>query len=823
MAYLVHESEVGAALGGGTAASATLTTLDAAFTAVLRVDPTSSLATTPTISLADGSSVPNPAFQDAQTLPNLAGQVDAGLQTLTQTLNTIEHYGDTTTSVATIAYQFFTNATPSSGGYDYLVNSAANPDNLNTAYYAKFNEENRYINFAVNLGKDGAGQVNFGSNYGSLSLPDAMTKAYTAIFGFTPAPGKIAALLSASVGPNETRQDYFASYGGDGLGGIGTKAAAVGWLMAAAVEADLGVYAAANDQFLGLLAGGTGIYNVNLLTTFAVVTAGEAAAMEAAVTAPGSTGVSSLTGPLSVVDSAASVEADLDALQALAAGSRLTSVSLTDSPNATLTITAAQTADAGAIGAITSAYHLTVTGALTAAQAVALSAVDAHLTGAVSVVDTAANVAANLTGLNAEAKFGSIASIALTDVSTPTISLTAADATADVNALGDITSAYHLNVTTALSVAQASGLPVGVSAHLSAFTVSDTLADIGTDLNALEVYAKAGTLTGIAVTDVGQTITIPASQYAADIDAINLMSGSFTINQGASGHATIVLSGLNGTPLAFQDALIFAAQYFENLITDPITINITVTYGGLPHNVLGEGGPSGRTISYSQLTAALIAAGDTAQLPATDPSGATGIFVANAELKALGLTPASTADDGHVYFSSTFNSFNFDTTNRAVPGMIDFVGVAEHELSHALGRLSGIGDVIYPTVLDLFRFAAPGLLSTRGGYFSVDGGVTSLGAYDLNSDPGDWAHGTGPDANDAFASTGVANRFTAVDITQLNALGFSTAPGVASASIAPTAAAMPGAVAEAVADSAPLAGLQGAAHADAHSTAQFFV
>ena len=150
-------------------------------------------------------------------------------------------------------------------------------------------------------------------------------------------------------------------------------------------------------------------------------------------------------------------------------------------------------------------------------------------------------------------------------------------------------------------------------------------------------------------------------------------------------------------------------------------------------------------------------------------------------------------------------------------------GVAEHELSHALGRISGIGDVIYPTVLDLFRFGAPGVLSTGGGYFSVDGGVTHLGAYDLNSDPGDWASGTGPDANDAFASSGVANRFTAIDVTQLNALGFSTAPGVASASIAPAAAAMPGAVVEAATDSAPLAGLQGAAHADVHSTAQFFV
>jgi serralysin len=255
---------------------------------VLRMDPTSTAADTQTITPAGGSSLPNPMYQDTLTLPTLAAQVDGGQITLAQALTTIEHYGDATTSVATIAYEFFTGKTPTAGGYNYLINSAANPDNLNSAYYAQFNEENRYINFAVNLGKDGAGMANFQRDYGGLNLHDAMTQAYTTIFGFAPAAGKIDGLLSAQITPTETRADYFAAYGLDGPGGQGTKAAAVGWLMVEAVKADLGTYAQANDHFLAALAGGTAQYNVDLLSVYAtaasqsVSTVGVAAHVEAA-------------------------------------------------------------------------------------------------------------------------------------------------------------------------------------------------------------------------------------------------------------------------------------------------------------------------------------------------------------------------------------------------------------------------------------------------------------------------------------------------------------------------------------------------------------
>jgi Ca2+-binding RTX toxin-like protein len=192
--------------------------------------------------------------------PALSMSVANGLTTTTAALGEIMKAAGATTSVATLSYQFFTGKIPSLAGVDYLVASTGqNPNNLNSAYYQSFNLENRYINFAVNLGKIGEGNAKFTAEYGALSLFDATKKAYGAIFGVAASDDKAHALLDPSFvlnGKALTRAEYFASYGGDGASGIGTKAAMVGWLLAEAVKADVGMYAKANDAFLADLSDG---------------------------------------------------------------------------------------------------------------------------------------------------------------------------------------------------------------------------------------------------------------------------------------------------------------------------------------------------------------------------------------------------------------------------------------------------------------------------------------------------------------------------------------------------------------------------------------
>jgi hypothetical protein len=245
-----------------------------AFTNALWVTPNSPLVTAPTILLADGTTVPNPLFADAATLITLETQVAAGQITVVQALQTIEQMAATTTTVSTLSYEFFTGLTPNAGGYQYLISSPANPNNLDSPYYAKFSEENRFINFAVNLGKLGQGQPAFNATYGAGTLSDAATKAYTEIFGFAPAAGKIDTILNTMITSNgitETRGQYFAFYGGDGLNGLGTKAAMVGWLMVEAVKADLGPYATSNDAFLNDLVTGHAHFNIDLLPAYGQV------------------------------------------------------------------------------------------------------------------------------------------------------------------------------------------------------------------------------------------------------------------------------------------------------------------------------------------------------------------------------------------------------------------------------------------------------------------------------------------------------------------------------------------------------------------------
>ncbi|HWT52135.1 MAG TPA: hypothetical protein VN113_08140, partial [Caulobacter sp.] len=183
----------------------------------------------------------------------------AGQLTADQVTAQIVDAADATTSVASMNYQFFTGKIPSQVGIDYLVSpTGPNPANLNSAYYAQFNTVNRYINFAVNLGKGGEAKDSFAAKYGAMSLFDATREAYKTIFGGTPTDEKVHSLIDSRVG-------FLAIFGGDGPEGIGTKAAMVGFLLAAAATENIGVMAKANEAWLTDLSDGQAPFAVDIL------------------------------------------------------------------------------------------------------------------------------------------------------------------------------------------------------------------------------------------------------------------------------------------------------------------------------------------------------------------------------------------------------------------------------------------------------------------------------------------------------------------------------------------------------------------------------
>ncbi|OYV37090.1 MAG: hypothetical protein B7Z81_06495 [Acidocella sp. 20-61-6] len=236
-------------------------------------------------------------------------------------------------------------------------------------------------------------------------------------------------------------------------------------------------------------------------------------------------------------------------------------------------------------------------------------------------------------------------------------------------------------------------------------------------------------------------------------------------------------------PSGFTAALQYAAGQFDALITNNITVSIAVSWDNA---VFGEGGPTVLDYGYGQVAAALAGSANTpaaieaaGNLPAQDPNPSGLIALSVAQAEALNLSGPSLAglNAGAVIFGADGTTLNFSTTDPAIPGEYDFLGIAEHELAHALGRFtSNAGPANY--ILDLYRYAAPGMRSTNGyqpSYFSIDGGVTPLATFSTSSDLSDWAASATNDSFGAYASPGVATTLSSADLTLLSAIGFQVA------------------------------------------------
>lgn len=226
---------------------------------------------------------------------------------------------------------------------------------------------------------------------------------------------------------------------------------------------------------------------------------------------------------VSVLDSAANVAAHLDSLEALAASSELTSITLTDSGTPTLTISESQfNNDALALQKISSSYKV-ATNSVSVAQFHTLNATG-QVTAA-SISDSAANVAAGLDELQAGVAAGEITSIAVTDAGTPNLAISYTQMTADAQALHDIVGSYTLTIND-VSIANLSS--VAASSGVISTGVSDTAANIDSDLDALQSLLTAGKLTSLAITD-GGTLSVTAAQMVSDAQVINDIAGNYVL------------------------------------------------------------------------------------------------------------------------------------------------------------------------------------------------------------------------------------------------------------------------------------------------------
>jgi hypothetical protein len=259
-------------------------------------------------------------------------------------------------------------------------------------------------------------------------------------------------------------------------------------------------------------------------------------------------------------------------------------------------------------------------------------------------------------------------------------------------------------------------------------------------------------------------------------------------------------SSVQSAPAGFKQGLTIAANIIDAMILDPITVKIAVGFGEdngsvLPANALGEAQPAfGVILSYSEVMAGLTAAATSTDdaavvrnLPATDPSNGAGFFVSAAQAMAWDALPASVPDiDGFAGFSSSL-PFSYDPANGIAATTYDFVAVALHELTHAMGR------AITPTFLtplDLVSYGSVGKLDTNHAttrYVSPDGGLTNLVSLDASSDPSDFSSIAPSDPFTAAIGSGRPLAWTALDSRVMDILGFRTAaPATPQPAPAPT-------------------------------------
>ncbi len=271
-----------------------------------------------------------------------------------------------------------------------------------------------------------------------------------------------------------------------------------------------------------------------------------------------------------------------------------------------------------------------------------------------------------------------------------------------------------------------------------------------------------------------------------------------TLASGPASAAVINLIDLGGvTGSRSEQGFKIAAAYWGTMLTNNATVNLGVSFASLGTGIIGSTGStradyslanwearvnatkSGSAIDQNIVLPTLSSGGasfitngtttvngvtndDLSKLAYND-AGTTSsrtLFLNTSVIKAIGGSTglSAAARDGNVTFSSNFG-FDFDPTDGISSNTFDFIGVAIHEIGHALGFVSGVdfldvygigkgpsagtlgyslNDTSIYSALDMFRYSTdptnillgtnPTLDLSVGGtkYFSVDGGKTAL-------------------------------------------------------------------------------------------------
>lgn len=359
----------------------------------------------------------------------------------------------------------------------------------------------------------------------------------------------------------------------------------------------------------------------------------------------------------------------------------------------------------------------------------------------------------------------------------------------------------------------------------------------GTIVAAL-VLAQAMPAGGTVTVDTSNSptgLTVPAA--GPGVSAGAGLTFSYTKGQG-------ILDLEAGTPAEQQLAIDVIAGFaaggalWSAQFTDPITINVKIDFKELGAGILGSAGSETLEGEFAPVKAALAAdaltaddalavgnfqggaaidmiTNDTSVVPSprfrdNDASGNnSSLDVHRGNMKALGLLAGDDPDeDSSITFSSKF-TWDFDRSDGISSNAFDFVGVAAHELGHAMGYASGVDVVDYfggsgpeaPldldeyrvfSVLDLYRYSPESISAddqpangavqdwafAGSPHYSLDGGATLLAPFSSGKHNGNgrqashWHDSLGLGIMDPTFAPGELGRISALDIQAFDVIGF---------------------------------------------------
>ncbi|NES94068.1 MAG: PEP-CTERM sorting domain-containing protein [Desertifilum sp. SIO1I2] len=304
---------------------------------------------------------------------------------------------------------------------------------------------------------------------------------------------------------------------------------------------------------------------------------------------------------------------------------------------------------------------------------------------------------------------------------------------------------------------------------------------------------------------------------------------------------TFTFNAAPGTPSSVVNGFAAAGDIWSAVLADDVTVNINISFTNLGDGILGGTVARRYPVSYNLVRALMYgditsiddwvafsnllpepyfnllinqtsnSRGGSSEIPYLDINGSnnnTQVHLIGANAKALGLAAYLPVNhvDATIQFSNLFN-WDFDRSNGIDPLAFDFIGVAAHEIGHALGFVSGVdlldsvAGIIGPilpdnfyraTVMDLFRFSEESAARSRQigapvidftasptpKYFSIDAGRTLLSPFSTGTYLGDgeqashWQDNLGIGMMDPTIDYGELLQITANDLKVFDVMGW---------------------------------------------------